>query len=603
METEGRIPPLTDRYAVAQGIRCNRSSTEDRAGSHHLKGRTDKTLRTLHRLSSTATARRFLWLGGALVCMAAMVLGVSAGPRFGLEYWYLVAAPPVAVSFLFGFRGGLVLWAPSLLALVASLYGADLTFWQEPRVVAGTALQSGVLTSVLPELLPSPLRNSLVQALAGTSLFVVCSLLVGLSVDRRNHATLVLRRTAEQFQRYVAPRVALEIVRREGAADLSTFSTRREVTLLFSDLRGFTALSERMEPEDVVALLNEFFDAMTDEVIRHKGTLDKYIGDELMAFFGDGDGDPADHVESAIRCGLAMQQRMRQLNAHWLAAGRETIHMGVGISTGVGVIGNVGSSRLTQYTAIGSMVNVASRLADIAKPGQILTTRKTFTRLRSSIGSIALDAISVKGIPTPVDVVEVIGSRAGDAPGTLALSRRWLEIIERVIEDGTYRAVLLRSPQEAAERFPLTQDEEAFARQVGTLCGYPLFRNAPPDEIAALLSMCSVEVHETGDLLVTEGASDDRLFLTLDGEVFVTQSARGAPEQHVASLRKGDAFGEQALMFDEPRSASVRAASACTFLVLHREQFPLLLEKAPVIRDRIEYIARSRRPDYVVRAA
>jgi len=211
---------------------------------------------------------------------------------------------------------------------------------------------------------------------------------------------------AEQLRRYVAPQVADALLR--GGADVAMTSNRRNLTILFANVRGFTSLSERLEPEELIDGLNEHFTVMTDVVFRHDGTLDKYIGDGILAFFGD----PVpfeDHAERAVACALEMRQRLRSLRTRWTLQRDEELNVGIGISTGYVTVGNIGSATRTEYTVIGSHVRLASHLAQIAGPDQILISDATLAvpGVRDRVHAISLEAISLEGSRKPVGVYEI----------------------------------------------------------------------------------------------------------------------------------------------------------------------------------------------------
>ena len=179
------------------------------------------------------------------------------------------------------------------------------------------------------------------------------------------------------FERYFAPDVANEIARTAGAAQLG--GDRRPIAVLFSDVRGFTRLAEGMPPEALAALLTDYFTAMVDVVFEHGGTLDKFVGDAIMALWG-APRPQDDAAERAVRAAVAMQHVLRERNVAWVAEGRPRLEIGIGINFGEGFAGNIGSLRRLEYTVLGDVVNVAARLCAEAGAGEILVgegVRKT----------------------------------------------------------------------------------------------------------------------------------------------------------------------------------------------------------------------------------
>ncbi|OLC32072.1 MAG: hypothetical protein AUH81_16755 [Candidatus Rokubacteria bacterium 13_1_40CM_4_69_5] len=207
------------------------------------------------------------------------------------------------------------------------------------------------------------------------------------------------------FARYVAREVVEELLK--DPEHLVLTGERREVTVLFCDMRGFTALSEHMSPEEVVMLLNDFYDLMIEATFRHEGTLDKFLGDAVMAVFGAPIAHP-DHTIRAIRTAVAMREGIEQLSARRIRAGKESITVGVGVSTGEAVAGTVGTQDRMEYTVIGDSVNLAARLESNAKSMQILMSGRTYRDVKEYVEARPLGVVKVKGKEEEVEVYEVL---------------------------------------------------------------------------------------------------------------------------------------------------------------------------------------------------
>lgn len=178
------------------------------------------------------------------------------------------------------------------------------------------------------------------------------------------------------------------------------------VTVLFADIRGFTALSEREKPEKVVGLLNRYFSVMTDIIFAHGGTLDKYIGDGLMAIFGAPTATPEDAL-NAVKAAVTMQKRLTTLNVELRTEGYGQIAVGIGLHTGEATIGYIGSDKRSEYTAIGDTVNLAARLESNAAGGQILISEATAAASGNLIPVTQREPLTVKNRIQPVNVLEV----------------------------------------------------------------------------------------------------------------------------------------------------------------------------------------------------
>lgn len=217
----------------------------------------------------------------------------------------------------------------------------------------------------------------------------------------------------EQLQKEAAVRERLGrflpagVVERVLAGEIKLGGVAQEVTTLFADIRGFTPLSERTSPEGVVEILNEHFALMTEAILGNGGTLDKYIGDSVMALFGAPDSDPENDPVHAVTAAVEMQRAMTNVNEALHRRGLPTIAIGVGVHTGRVIVGEIGSERQMNYTAIGDSVNLAARLESNAAPGQILVSAETARRLAGLFPVRELSPIRVKGKTEPIPVFDV----------------------------------------------------------------------------------------------------------------------------------------------------------------------------------------------------
>lgn len=529
--------------------------------------------------------------------LVAVGLGMRGAPEVALQYWYLLSVPLVVAAWKFGRRGALVVSCLDIATLIGAFHASGQGFAQATVFIsslietAASPQESARLAFQLADLRAADPQTTFARALLGMVISVVSAVILGNSVDTRQRTGAALTGLYRRLSQYCPPQIVRHLAAQDGAPPLA--NVRKEITVLFADLRGFTSLAERMEPEDLTGLLNEFFSAMTDELLREDGCLDKYIGDEIMAFFGDPIAHP-DHPQRAFRTALAMQHRMRELNTRWQNQGQEPVGLGIGIATGHATVGITGSSTRMEYTALGSIVNVASRISDIAQPGQILTTRKTYWRVQDLVDGVSRGPISIKGFTQPLEIIAIMGERMAKMGGEVAVAARWTDIITRVVEDSAYRGLLLWNPDEARSVYPMGDGELQLAQQVAVLSGYPIFRNVPAEEIAALIDCASVEEYPEGAIVVQQGAVEDRFYVLTKGDVVITVQDAQKRERHVASLSRGDHFGEVSLLFDTPRTATVRTVSPSSFLALHREGFYSVLGQAPMLRRNIEAAAHSR---------
>ncbi len=221
------------------------------------------------------------------------------------------------------------------------------------------------------------------------------------------------RKMKRLFGRYVSKDVYEQLVANPELATLG--GQRREMTVLFSDIRGFTTVTERGQPEEIVGMLNEYFTRMVEIVFRHKGTVDKFVGDMVMALFGAPLND-ARHAEHAVEAALDMIEELGKLNAQWKAQGRfAELDIGIGVNTGPMIAGNIGSEAIMSYTVIGDAVNLGSRLESLNKQygTRVIISDATREQLNSRYVLRPLGDVVVKGKTKPVAIFEVTG-RAGE---------------------------------------------------------------------------------------------------------------------------------------------------------------------------------------------
>jgi adenylate cyclase len=195
-----------------------------------------------------------------------------------------------------------------------------------------------------------------------------------------------------------------------GADRLRLGGEKRELTVLFSDIRNFTAMSEAMSPEDLVKLMNEYFTAMTDKVFEHRGSLDKYIGDAVMAVYGAPVAEPR-HAALACHTALEMLTVLDELKATWKSLGLPLVDIGVGINTGPMIVGNMGSANRFNYTVVGDSVNLASRVESLNKTygTNILVSEYTYEVVKDEFPfAREIDNIRVRGRTQPVRLYELM---------------------------------------------------------------------------------------------------------------------------------------------------------------------------------------------------
>ena len=267
------------------------------------------------------------------------------------------------------------------------------------------------------------------------------------------------RKIRGAFSFYVTPSVVNEMLKYPDKLKLG--GDKKELSVLFSDIRGFTSLAEEMEPETLVHLLNEYLTEMTDVVFETEGLLDKYIGDAIMAVWG-APLEQTDHPVRACRTALKMLDRLTKMQQKWEAEGTPRLDIGIGLNTGLMVVGNMGSDRRFDYTVMGDSVNLASRLEGINKEygTQIVISEFTYEKVKDDFFCRELDAVKVKGKARPVKIFELVTLRSKEDP-RIAIIEPFTQGLEhyRAQEweraEDSFNEVLRISPQDGAAQLYL----------------------------------------------------------------------------------------------------------------------------------------------------
>lgn len=350
-------------------------------------------------------------LSGALYCLAAAALWWGHNRFPEVAKWSALSIPLIDMPYAFTVIRSLVeRLGDGGYAMDGAAVGTQLALFYIVLILAAslslearyTWIAAGVALVLQTWLLLSTGRDF--SFVCMVSLTTLMATVLGLSTRRRSVA--LVRSAAEEqtrrerLGRYFSPQVA------EALADVGRVpgeGRSHEVSVLFADIRDFTARAEGLTSDAVVALLNDFHARMVDCVFRHGGTLDKYLGDGLMAYFG-APVEQADHAERAVRCAVDMQAALNDMNRDLDRRGMKPLVMGVGVHTGPVVLGDIGAARRREFTIIGDTVNVAARVEQLTKvcAAAILVTEETRRRVPVDLGFIAMEPLAVKGKREPL---------------------------------------------------------------------------------------------------------------------------------------------------------------------------------------------------------
>jgi class 3 adenylate cyclase len=216
-------------------------------------------------------------------------------------------------------------------------------------------------------------------------------------------------REKDRIGRFLKQAISQEIASALLQGQIRQEGELKEATVLFADIRGFTALSETLPARDVIALVNAYLSVLVPEISRYGGVVDKFVGDEIFALFGIPESLDND-AESAVKAAIAMQTAVVRLNRERNNARLPTAEIGIGINTGALIAGNVGTAERGNYTALGSTVNVGARLCSVAHAGQIIINQNTYLRCATAFDMTPLELISVKGVSFPLTIFLVTGN-------------------------------------------------------------------------------------------------------------------------------------------------------------------------------------------------
>ncbi len=226
--------------------------------------------------------------------------------------------------------------------------------------------------------------------------------------DQLNQQNRVLGSLSQDLSKYLSPQLYESIF--HGRTDVKLNARRKKLTIFFSDIANFTAITERMEPEELTYFLNSYLDEMCRIALKHGAMIDKFIGDALLLFFGDPESrGPREDALACVRMALEMRRRLEALGKVWVGMGvSEPFQARMGITTGYCTVGNFGSAARMDYTIIGGQVNLASRLESNAQTNDILISHETYALVKDEVFCERKETIFVKGIPYPIHTYKVI---------------------------------------------------------------------------------------------------------------------------------------------------------------------------------------------------
>lgn len=343
---------------------------------------------------------------GKIVIIGASATGLKdqivtpTGTNFAGPYFHITALSNILTG------DHLVLPAPYVTAFIILLLVStivSLTIWLKNSLVKNLIGLIILLSTILVLLFGFRFAGVLfdVSSIMGASILAFLGALVFMSFTEGAEKNKI----SQAMGKYLAPAVMKEVLERYDEL-IGEVGEKKEISVLFSDIRGFTSISEAYPPETVVSVLNSYLEEMIDVVFEHNGTLDKMIGDAIMAFWGAPNSDPHKELNS-VRTAVDMIKRLEKLNARLRDEGKIELQIGVGINTGPMIVGNIGSSKRLDYTLIGDNVNLGSRLEGLTKYYRvpIIVSGSTWDAISSQFEGLSLDSVAVKGKESGVPIV------------------------------------------------------------------------------------------------------------------------------------------------------------------------------------------------------
>lgn len=347
-------------------------------------------IRHLKLNQSSAARENTLLIDGAIAGMSLVLIDFSLVPTI---------FSVLMVSFSFIIVGGMRVWILGNFVLVISLIISSLVFGLQfapdtpPLVSIVAGIGAGFYVSVTAYYTHQQAK-ALVKAKS--------------QIQHQREQSISL---SHKLAKYLSPQVWQSIF--TGERDVRLETQRKKLTIFFSDIKGFTELAEEMEPEGLTELLNNYFNEMSQIALKYGGTIDKFVGDSIMIFFGDptSRGVKEDTL-SCVAMAIDMRKHMKILRQKWQSQGIKTpLQIRIGISTGYSTVGNFGAENRMDYTIIGKEVNLASRLESLAEPGEILISYETFSLVKDKVMCRDKGEITVKGFARPIPIYQIVDFR------------------------------------------------------------------------------------------------------------------------------------------------------------------------------------------------